>query len=111
MSLPHVNGEAACALCTAQGKSQTYVQWGRSDSCSNGHKLLYKGLVMAEKHTAAHASEFICVDRDRRAARSAHVGDSNGDLYPAETHGGELSPMDTQEYPNGREIGCAVCAP
>ena len=42
----HHDYDAACVVCQRSDVQQTYVQWGRSTSCSNGHTTLYSGAAM-----------------------------------------------------------------
>ena len=70
--------DAACAMCQRPLARQTYVQWGRQ-TCSNGHLLEYKGLIMADRHNH-HKSEHVCVDFER-AAHSASSDHNDCLLY------------------------------
>jgi hypothetical protein len=42
--------DAGCSVCQHNTRSTVYTQWGRR-TCSNGHKLEYWGLVMANHYT------------------------------------------------------------
>jgi hypothetical protein len=57
------NQDAACAVCTAESPGDIYTQWGRSESCTNGHSILHTGIVMTELNTH-QKSEFVCVDAE-----------------------------------------------
>ena len=94
-------------MCELKQPGAAYVQWGRSDSCSNGHTKLYSGLVMAEYHTHQR-SEFVCVDVIRGFVKAPlYNPNNNGHLwYTTEAHSGSL---DTTHYRNLREIGCVMC--
>ena len=98
--------DAACAVCVLQKPGSTYVQWGRSTSCSNGHTTLYTGLVMAD--TFIHPkSEFVCVDTAREAhGRSVTTSHDGNLLYTTEAEQGS---MDETMYLHNREVGCSVC--
>merc|ERR1712134_230117 len=104
--------DAACAVC--QQKSSTrvpYVQWGRK-SCSNGHKLEYYGLIMANRYNHNSKSEYVCVDWDRAAhARSSNANHNGGLLYTTEMQTTGHSSGDEQQYGHDRELSCAVCNP
>merc|ERR1711981_168792 len=64
--------DAGCVVCQHTGQVQLYTQWGRT-SCSNGHRLEYWGMVMAN-HYSQRKSQFICVDRERAIhARSSNA--------------------------------------
>jgi hypothetical protein len=98
--------DAACVVCERPGAVQTYVQWGRQ-SCTNGHRTEYKGLVMANHYTY-QKSEYICVDYERAAHATSNAADQNGALlYTTEMERGS---SDEAQYPHDREVGCAVCS-
>jgi len=100
------NQDAACVMCERPDAVQTYVQWGRQ-TCTNGHRTEYNGLVMADHYTYKK-SEYICVDYERAARARSSAGDQNGALlYTTEMEQGS---SDTTQYPNNREVGCAVCS-
>jgi hypothetical protein len=100
------NQDAACVMCQAAGTTGVYVQWGRQ-SCTNGHRTEYNGLVMANHHTY-QKSEYICVDYERAAHATSDAADLNGALlYTTEMERGS---SDEAQYPHDREVGCAVCS-
>ena len=104
----NLDRDAACTVCQLQAPGTTYVQWGRSTSCSSDHQTLYTGLVMAEKHNHKSKAEWVCVDRAREPYQGDSTSSENGALlYVAEARGGS---MDEFLYPHGREVGCSVCA-
>ena len=95
-------------MCQLKLPGTTYVQWGRSDSCSGHHETLYSGLVMAEKYNHLSKTEWVCVDREREPYQGDSTSNEDGALlYPAEAIRGA---MDEQLYPDGQEVGCSVCA-
>ena len=57
--LSSADGDAACAVCHAE-LSQVYVQWGRAESCSNGHVTMYSGWMMGEYSGHTGRNEMIC---------------------------------------------------
>ena len=104
--LPNGDGDAACTVCQRPAHQQTYVQWGRSSSCSNGHTTEYTGLVMASHYTQTK-SEFVCVDRARAVhSRSSGANENGGLLYFTEMERGAADEV----YPENREVGCSVCS-
>jgi len=81
------------------------VQWGRK-SCTNGHKLEYWGLVMADHYTH-QKSEYICVDWERAMhATSSAVNHNGGLLYSTELEQGSAD----KAYGHDNEVSCAVCS-
>ena len=105
------NKDAACAVCMVKKAGHTYVQWGRSTSCTNGHEKLYSGLVMAERYTHVK-STFTCVDLLREAhARSSDDDDNGHLLYTTETKAGSMNTgsVTSGGHVDNREIGCTVC--
>ena len=104
--LPNGDGDAACTVCQRPAHQQTYVQWGRSSSCSNGHTTEYTGLVMASHYTHSK-SEYVCVDRERAVhSRSSGANENGGLLYFTEMERGSADEV----YPHNREVGCSVCS-
>jgi len=101
------NKDAACAVCELDRWEAVYTQWGRSNTCTNGHQTLYSGLVMANKYTQ-RKGEFICVDVERAAHSASSDNDDNGGLlYTTEMQAGSA---DEVQYPTDVEVGCSVCA-
>ena len=101
------NADAGCAVCEHESASSVYVQWGRK-TCSNGHKTVYYGLIMANKYTA-YKSEYICVDWERApwsGSKAPGVPGHYATLYTT-----EWWPIDYADYKQGRELSCAVCSP
>ena len=58
-------------------RSVADVQWGRGESCSNGHVTLYSGRVMGERDTHYRAST-LCVDNALEGHYASSAGDENG---------------------------------
>ena len=58
--LSSADGDAACAVCHAETISEVYVQWGRAESCSNGHVTMYSGWMMGEYSGHTGRNEMIC---------------------------------------------------
>merc|ERR1711937_1057471 len=102
--------DAACVVCEHKRSTGVpYVQWGRK-SCSNGHKLEYYGLIMADRYTH-QKSEYICVDWERAAhKRSSNSNHNGGLLYTTEMQTAGHSSGDEQQYGHDRELSCAVCS-
>ena len=99
--------DVACAVCQRTGIVNSYVQWGRGTSCSNGHTTLYSGWVMGERDTHYRA-ESLCIDSAMQAHSASSGSDQNGYLlYMAEMIAGSI---DESAYPNGVELGCSECA-
>merc|ERR1719367_223344 len=99
------NGDAACAVCEyTKEHREVYTQWGRQ-SCSNGHDLVYKGLVMSNHH-AHQRSMHLCVDWQRQVHQLSSIHNHDGNLlYTTEM---ERS-ADEHAYARDVEVGCAVC--
>jgi hypothetical protein len=99
--------DAACVVCQ-RGSSvgaNPYVQWGRK-SCSNDHKLVYYGLIMAT-HYSQKKSEFVCVDWERAIHSTSSNSNHNGGLlYTTELEQGSAD----NAYQHDVELSCAVCA-
>lgn len=84
--------DAACIICVVDSEqaatgSTISVQYGRGQFCSETHKTLYSGFVMAS-HNSQQKNEFVCVD----SARDHHAGSSSADesanhLYLTEVQG------------------------
>jgi hypothetical protein len=99
--------DAACVVCQLDRWEAVYTQWGRSDSCSNGHQALYSGLVMGPRYTQ-HKGEYLCVDFERvRHAESDSGNNDGGLLYTTEMEQGSSN---EEQYPHDKEVGCSVCA-
>ena len=99
--------DAACAMCQVTDAAQVYTQWGRSDSCSNGHTTLYTGAAMSEA-SSHYRTAPVCVDRKFQGHAASDSGNQNGGLlYQLEMQSGSA---DETKYPNGVDIGCSVCA-
>jgi hypothetical protein len=99
--------DAACVVCELDRWEEVYNQWGRSDTCTNGHQTLYKGYIMGELYTH-NKGEFLCVDSARKEGYHNNNGNQNGGLlYTTEMEQGS-----TYEavYPHDYEVGCSVCA-
>merc|ERR1712226_1469870 len=104
------NGDAACAVCQSKKAATVYVQWGRT-TCSNGHKLEYYGLIMANHYSHQGKSMYLCVDW----SRSVHIRSSNADhngalLYTTEMQTSGHSSGDEAQYGHDRELSCVVCS-
>lgn len=100
------NKDAACAMCMSSTAGDVYVQWGRSNSCSNEHTTLYTGLVMADYYKY-HEEDTLCVDPERASHAGGSSGNENGHLwYTSESEKGAI---DESIYPDDREVGCSVC--
>ena len=74
---PAHDKDVACAACLVTDSWSTYVQWGRGQSCSNGHVTLYSGRVMGERDTHGRAST-LCVDNALESHYASSAGDDNG---------------------------------
>lgn len=103
--------DAACAVCqvTSTEPGSVLVQWGRSESCSNGHETLYTGIVHANYHTGGHTrAEYVCVgkERDSHQANNPEYDENSQRWYTAAT---EISALAGSQYAMYGEIGCAVC--
>lgn len=108
-------GDAACSVCMMDDASSVYTQWGRSRTCSNGHKEVYSGLVMGARHND-RTGEFVCVSSNfdvRNGSSSAKSFDSHR-WYPAETRSHDEDSATNEGadlvYRHGVEVGCTVCA-
>merc|ERR1712019_312065 len=101
--------DAACAVCQRMGASSVYVQWGRQ-SCTNGHRREYWGLLMADRYTHKK-SEYICVDWERAPHKTSSNSNHNGGLlYTTEMQTNGHSSGDEAQYGHDRELSCAVCS-
>ena len=98
--------DLACAVCLEPLIADTYVQWGRSDSCSNGHTTLYKGDMMAGANSH-HRSEMLCVDNAQEGIESSSDTNNNEALIYFTQSGGSTG--FTSKYPSGQALGCSVC--
>ena len=77
-------------------------------SCSNGHQLEYKGVVMSSAYGGQNKAEWLCVDYERSVHRwSSNSDDNGGLLYTTEMEAGSAA---TELYPANKEVGCAVCS-
>merc|ERR1711937_35465 len=100
------NQDAACAVCQSDNAGDIYVQWGRGQSCSNGHERMYSGYTMANRLNEAGKSEYVCVDYEKQYTTSSESRDEHShDWYMAETRMG----LDENIYPTGSEVPCSVC--
>jgi hypothetical protein len=80
----------------------------RRQTCSNGHKTEYKGLIMAEHWNHRSKSEHVCVDyRLQTHSASAKTNHNGLLLYSARMHSGAA---DEAAYTRFGEVGCAVCS-
>merc|ERR1712048_460761 len=103
------NKDAGCILCERMKTASVYVQWGRK-TCTDGHKLEYYGVIMADRYTH-QASEYICVDWERAAHATSSNADHNGGLlYTTEMPPNGHSSGDEKQYGHDRELSCAVCS-
>ena len=93
----------------------TYVQWGRSDSCSNGHTTLYSGYAMGERSdldaqggSAHNGVEMLCMNSELAVHATSSTTNDDGQLFfPTEFAAGSA---DETLYPAGQEVGCSLCA-
>jgi len=97
--------DLACAVCTGP-LSDTYVQWGRSTSCSNGHTTLYSGSMMAGAN-GHYRSEMLCIDDAQEGVPSSSSTNNNEALIYWTQSGGSTGL--TSKYPGGTALGCSVC--
>merc|ERR1712048_1309680 len=98
--------DLACAVCQRADIQQSYFQWGRGTSCSNGHVTLYSGQVYGERDTHYRA-ETLCLDYALEGHLSTSNANDNGYLlYMAEMRAGSI---DETAYPAGIEPGCSLC--
>jgi hypothetical protein len=99
------NGDAACAVCRYfSPHKDVYVQWGRSNSCSNSHAMVYQGYVMGEKYTH-HRSTRVCV----HTFRETHPNSSSSSHDGALLYTTELERTVSGVSVN-HEVGCSSCA-
>ena len=106
----NIDHDAACAVCQRTDAGHTYVQWGRSDSCSNGHTTLYTGTAMTEADSHQR-TEMVCVDRAGQGHSTNNPASADGALwYAVEMQGGGSGASDQEQYPDSTDIGCSVCA-
>merc|ERR1712072_146625 len=105
------NGDAACSVCEHNNSPSVYVQWGRK-TCSNGHRMEYYGLIMANRYSHKGKSEYLCVDWDRAVHGTSTNTDHNGALlYTTEMQTSTHSSGDQAQYGHDREQSCVVCSP
>jgi len=99
------DGDAACAVCrSVSHHKDVYVQWGRSNFCSNSHSTVYQGYVMGEKYTH-HRSTRLCVHTAREThARSEWTNHNGALLYTTELQ------MTVSGVAVDHEVGCTSCA-
>ena len=85
---------------------QTYVQWGRSDSCSNGHATLYTGTMMGE-HYSHYRSDTLCIDNLHESRANDDGANENGRLF----YYASMTSVSANNglYPEGSAVGCSVC--
>merc|ERR1711865_486143 len=86
---------------------QTYVQWGRGTSCSNGQATLYTGYAASTGSGNSGRTEMVCVDEGHAGhATSSSSNDNGGLFYPHQASGGAA---DDAYVAAGGTIGCSVC--
>ena len=91
---------------SAPTAQQTYVQWGRSNSCSNGHPTEYNGLVMSTRWDTEQKGEFICVDPARTPHQWSHSSDEKaGRIYTVEMEQGAIWRRRSTPAPPGDRDG------
>jgi len=110
-------GDVACAMCQGDDTLMTYVQWGRSDSCSNGHTTLYTGYAMGERSDydppsgssrgGHYSADMVCIDKEVAVHATSSTADDNGRLFFMSQF--KAGSADETMYPVGDEVGCSVC--
>ncbi|XP_045174681.2 uncharacterized protein LOC123535975 [Mercenaria mercenaria] len=97
--------DAPCAVCRSPRTTSLMIP-GRTD-CYSGWTLEYTGYLMSGHKGHIAATDYACVDVNPEAVFHGEA-DKNGKLlYFVEITCGSLP---CEEYPNGRELACAVCS-
>jgi hypothetical protein len=99
-------GDAACVVCRhLTPHKDVYVQWGRSNGCSNSHDTVYWGYVMGNRYTQ-HRSTFLCVHTARETHAHSSFSNHNGALL----YTTEIESTNFGGTAQNSEVGCSSCA-
>lgn len=99
------DNDAPCSVCRTP-RPTTIMIPGRTE-CPSDWTLEYTGYLMTGYSTHTGGTDYVCVDYDAEAVPGGNSNMNGKLLYFTEVRCGSLP---CQEYPNGREVACAVCS-
>ena len=100
-----VDDNVPCSVCRSSRSSVLMVP-GRN-TCFNGWNLEYAGYLSSGAHTAAAATEYVCLDANPETVPGG-FSDQNGKLFYLVE--GICGSLECPPYVDGRELTCAVCS-
>ena len=94
-----------CTICRSRSGKSSLMIPGRN-TCYNGWRKQYQGILSAGYRGHASGTEFICVDDKPESLRGGEQQDSGKLLYAVQTTCGSLQ---CPPYHSNQYVSCVVC--